>query len=445
MRFLINRCSKTAPRRVTRGSGGKRQIQSPNQGCPSHPLPAKVFSVVVAALLLGPTLASFAADQVVLNNADYGAGSLRQAIADVGTGETITFDSALDGQTITLGGTNLQFNKSLTIDASALTGGITISGNNASRVFLVYGGTSTMNSLTLTGGNDSFRGGAINLSSAATLTIINSTLSGNTASGVGGAINKEGNLSLTNCTLSGNISGQAGGGIANLAGLLTLSHCTLSSNVAGTYGGGFYTQGSTPVTVMNSIIAGNVASSGILHDIYRSGNVVFVIGGANLIGDNSTVAADFPAAPLVGTADSPLNPLLAPLGNNGGPTQTMPPLAGSPAIDAASSGPATDQRGVARPQGANFDIGAVEVVVGPAGPTLLTAPTAMEDGSYRFTFNYATGATFTVLANANVASLPNAWSELGPATETPAGSGQYQFTDTQATNNLLRFYRVRSP
>ncbi len=421
-------------------------MNTPNHISPLRQLIAKVFNIVVAAFFLGSTLASFAADQVVLNTADSGAGSLRQAIVDVGSGETITFDSALDGQTITLGGTGIQFNKSLTIDASALTGGLTISGNNASQLFLIYGGTTTMNSLALTGGNASFRGGAISLNSGATLTLINSTLSGNTSSDIGGAINcDDSNVSLTNCTLSGNVSGGVGGGIANLSGVLTLIHCTLSSNVAATYGGGFYTQGSTPVTIMNSLIAGNSANSGAVRDIYRSGSFAFVIGGTNLIGDNATVSADFPAGPLVGTAASPLNPLLAPLGNNGGPTQTMPPLPGSPALDAASSGLATDQRGVARPQGGNFDIGAVEVVVVAAGPTLLAAPTQLGDGSFRFTFTYATGLTFTVLASTNAASLPNAWSDLGPATEAPAGSGQFQFTDPQATTSSHRFYRVRSP
>jgi len=58
-------------------------------------------------------------------------------------------------------------------------------------------------------------------------------------------------------------------------------------------------------------------------------------------------------------------PLLASLGNYGGPTQTMPPLPGSPAIDAGSDSVtnlfATDQRGFARLAGAHVDIGAVEL------------------------------------------------------------------------------------
>jgi hypothetical protein len=55
------------------------------------------------------------------------------------------------------------------------------------------------------------------------------------------------------------------------------------------------------------------------------------------------------------------DPMLGPLSDNGGPTQTMALLPGSPAIDAGTSCTATDQRGVTRPQGAACEIGAYEV------------------------------------------------------------------------------------
>ena len=56
-------------------------------------------------------------------------------------------------------------------------------------------------------------------------------------------------------------------------------------------------------------------------------------------------------------------PALSPLGSQGGPTPTMPPYLGSPAIDAVATGcpaPATDQRGRVRPEGPRCDMGAVE-------------------------------------------------------------------------------------
>jgi hypothetical protein len=64
----------------------------------------------------------------------------------------------------------------------------------------------------------------------------------------------------------------------------------------------------------------------------------------------------------VGTSGSPIDPRIGPLANNGGPTRTHALLAGSPAIDAASAAdcPATDQRGVSRPQGTGCDIGSYE-------------------------------------------------------------------------------------
>jgi hypothetical protein len=59
------------------------------------------------------------------------------------------------------------------------------------------------------------------------------------------------------------------------------------------------------------------------------------------------------------------DPQLGPLAANGGPTPTRAPAGGSPAIDhggtRATGCPATDQRGVSRPQGPACDIGAVEV------------------------------------------------------------------------------------
>ena len=69
-----------------------------------------------------------------------------------------------------------------------------------------------------------------------------------------------------------------------------------------------------------------------------------------------------PNSSPVATDKIGVQPLLGPLADNGGPTQTHALLAGSPAIDAGddTAAPATDQRGVARPQGARSDIGSVE-------------------------------------------------------------------------------------
>ncbi len=172
----------------------------------------------------------------------------------------------------------------------------------------------------------------------------------------------------------------------------------------------------------NSIVAGNHAVSA--SDVY--GAVVY--GGANLTNGN---------------------PLLAPLANYGGPTQTMPPLAGSPAIDGCTNGidPSltTDQRGFPRVVGLYPDIGAAEGVYNPAGPGILTGLNRAPNGPASFTFTNSTDMSFTVLATTNLTWPMNQWSNLGPVVEAPAGSGHYQFTDPSATNSPQRFYRVSSP
>jgi len=76
---------------------------------------------------------------------------------------------------------------------------------------------------------------------------------------------------------------------------------------------------------------------------------------------------------------SSTDPLLGALANNGGPTQTFALLAGSPAIDgvtvnAPNSAPATDQRGVGRPQGVRYDIGSFEYDITPPDTTIDSAP-----------------------------------------------------------------------
>ena len=102
----------------------------------------------------------------------------------------------------------------------------------------------------------------------------------------------------------------------------------------------------------NSIVADNGD-----YDCQVEGGVLAVLtsGGNNVFRDESCIPVP---SDTVGE-----NPQLGPLENNGGPTQTQELLPGSPAIDAADEAacPASDQRGVVRPQGTGCDVGAFEL------------------------------------------------------------------------------------
>jgi CSLREA domain-containing protein/uncharacterized repeat protein (TIGR02543 family) len=130
-------------------------------------------------------------------------------------------------------------------------------------------------------------------------------------------------------------------------------------------GGGIFVQGPGSVAIAGSIIYGNVVGQGGLGPNCYGGTS----GGYNILGSDCTGSL-FSRA----TTDQMVDPQLGSLADNGGPTRTMLPQTGSPAIDAipGGQGPCSgstlrDQRGVARPQGNNCDIGAVEVEVAAPG------------------------------------------------------------------------------
>ena len=308
---------------------------------------------------------------------DGSSGTLRQIISAAPAGSSILLDPALDGNTITLTSGELLISRNLTIDASTLPNGLTISGHNASRVFNIAAGTVNLSCLTITGGN-SFNGTGAGIENAGTLNISRCTVVGNTTGGgnLGGGINNDNILNVTNCTIANNIAGY-GGGICSYTGTqLAISQSTICGNVALAGGGGLLA-GGTAAAISGTIVARN--SSPIGPDIWRQSGPL-TPGGVNLIGDNSTVPSQFATGPFAGTTASPLDPQLYPLANYGGPTQTMPPRFGSAAIDpaggATTSTLTTDQRGFTRlvdgdaAGTAIVDIGAVE-----AGPILTVAVT----------------------------------------------------------------------
>jgi hypothetical protein len=155
-------------------------------------------------------------------DANDGETSLREAVAFANSNadaSIITFAASLNGETVTLAGTELTLTSDITIDGDIdgdNVADITIDGDDQSRVFQISsGGIATLDALTITGGKAS-SGGGISVASGGTATVTNSTLSGNTAANFGGGIFNDGSgtATVTNSTLSGNTANW-GGGILN--------------------------------------------------------------------------------------------------------------------------------------------------------------------------------------------------------------------------------------
>jgi fibronectin-binding autotransporter adhesin len=297
----------------------------------------KLYAVIVTVACGAPA--------IVTNANDSGLGSLRHAIDGVCAGGTITFSGDF---TIPLA-SELIIGKNMTIDGAG--NFVTISGNNAVRVFSVNTGvTAALSNLTIENGNaGGGNGGGILNPSGAALTVTNSTFTG-CFSYLGGGIYNEGALTVANSTFSGNTTTDGGGICSNAPGTLNVTNSTFSGNRATWEGGSIFNTGA--FTYANCILANSTVDSG---GVECWTNVV-PVSANNLIEDGSCVAAII------------ADPNLGPLANNGGYTQTMALLPGSPAIDAGSDAVCgaspvggKDQRGITRPQGAHCDIGAYEL------------------------------------------------------------------------------------
>ncbi|MEO8306046.1 MAG: right-handed parallel beta-helix repeat-containing protein [Betaproteobacteria bacterium] len=186
-------------------------------------------------------------------------------------------------------------------------------------------------------------------------------------------------LSITNSTIANNTGATSLGAAglyveANAAFVGTLTNVTIAGNSNLSVGGLGIFGSLVNLTLVDTLIAGN--SGGTAPDCQAQNSSTITSGGNNLIGDDTGCTITSPqASDQIGTGATPIDPLLSPLANNGGPTRTMALQSGgptSPAIDAGDDATCatTDQRGVARPQGIACDIGAYEVASGAAAPTL---------------------------------------------------------------------------
>ncbi|MGD8759407.1 MAG: choice-of-anchor Q domain-containing protein [Anaerolineales bacterium] len=218
-------------------------------------------------------------------------------------------------------------------------------------------GTLTIQDTTISGNEVSMWGGGLMNNMDATVFMERSTISGNTADIRGAGIFNEGEIHMTNCTVSGNAAPE-GAGIGN-NGWMRLSSVTVANNNPD----GISSINVGMTNLLNTIVGSNASTDCAGTD--------FITLGHNLDSDGSCML--IPASgDLVAAA-----PLLGPLAANGGPTLTHALLPGSPAIDTGAGGGdclATDQRGVPRPQGPACDIGAYEVEEGMGIPVTTLEP-----------------------------------------------------------------------
>jgi hypothetical protein len=241
----------------------------------------------------------------------------------------------------------------------------TIDGNGSGQVLhIVEGSDAVINDITATGGNaGTGSGGGIGIDGAAKLTLSRSTVSGNRAE-YGAGIEVGGTLIASASTVSGNVtnaaastpSPQAGGGGLYVTGQASLTNLTISGNVAHdaifiALGGGLYVNNGD-VQAQNVTIAGNTGDSG--GGIWTGGTGASVNLVSTIVSGNSPAACVgvFSGDHNMGADDCGLqstsDPLLGPLINNGGPTDTRALSVTSPAINAGAGCPATDQRGLSR-------------------------------------------------------------------------------------------------
>jgi hypothetical protein len=247
------------------------------------------------------------------------------------------------------------------------------------------------------------------------MTVTDSVISdniGNTVDDLGSGIVNSGQLVVSGSTISGNASGGAGGGVEALYGDVSIVNSTISGNTAGATGGGVDAFGNVSVELTSVTITGNTANGVgqqghggggltsrltalgrvVLRNTLIAGNFTASLGpdvfgtvtslGYNLIGQRDD-SLGWIATDRTGDFFTPLDPMLGPLQDNGGPTPTHALLADSPAVDAGDPTlqNTPDQRGTIRHHfGVNpaVDIGAFDA--GTVNGFRLVAPAEVVAG-----------------------------------------------------------------
>jgi predicted outer membrane repeat protein/parallel beta-helix repeat protein len=307
--------------------------------------------------------------------------------SDDGGGNLTLTDCTLTGNTATRAGGAIYAGQSTTLSVSYCT----ISGNSVTGYcgggIEAYGNYFTLTNSIVENNTAHHSGGGVFITNCNS-TVNDCTISGNSAHNGGGLYTYQSSTTVENSTITGN-SARFGAGVTNYDGNLLLVNSTLYANTASTRGGGLYISNADNTRVIDCTISGNSAPStdaggAFLNSgyVYLSGSIIagnsggdcagnaFTNGTYNLIGDGSGGLPTAPSAHnILGSPSDPINPLLLPLGDYGGPTDTMALLPDSPAIGAGASfdgpddAPLTgDQRGMSRPNSSDesYDIGAFQ-------------------------------------------------------------------------------------
>jgi hypothetical protein len=228
------------------------------------------------------------------------------------------------------GGGGVQNNGTLTVKDSTISSNY---GDDAGGINNWVGASLAVNRVTIIGNSSTAAGGISNL--GALMTINNSTISGNSSPVRAGGIYNQAPAAINNSTITGNWvkPGDWGaGGIWNDLATLTLNNVTITSNSAYNddfNAGGIYNYSYT-VALQNSIVADNTGGN--------CGGRALTSNGYNLSSDKT--------CSFTGPGDrNKTKPKLGKLRYNGGPTQTIRLLRGSPAIDAGNPNGCTDDKG----------------------------------------------------------------------------------------------------
>jgi CSLREA domain-containing protein len=247
--------------------------------------------------------------------------------------------------------------------------GLTITGGNAGSTDPGGGVRNTGGDLTLdevsVSDNTTADGAGGIISDGGALEIIDSTVSGNEAGGgVGGIIQKSGVLNIKNSTISGNLAagGGAGGVSVAIYSFMNIRSSTIANNTSSGQGGGIFTSAFSDTTVKNSIVSANTPANCYTETGSSTTSLGYNIDRA----DNCGFAqpTDLPST----------DPMLDPLADNGGPTDTHALRVGSQAIDAGDSDQSADQRGVTRPQDGDNNASIIEDDIGAFEQEANTAP-----------------------------------------------------------------------